>query len=173
MKKILFFAIAALALAFVACDKKNEPTNTDEITTEVNPADYINTMWRIDSCFAEGEKQRPPHGIIRVLDNNFGRNERQRKFLISLFNKVVAENDINQIFKLAENMLTSMDTNVSAADMVTLIFNVLPNIKELQTFSCPQDGEYTFYTTKSGAAVVLAKDMEVVAGSLRAFIYGE
>ena len=69
MKKILFFAIAALALAFVACDKKNEPTNTDEITTEVNPADYINTMWRIDSCFAEGEKQRPPHGIIRVLDN--------------------------------------------------------------------------------------------------------
>ncbi len=110
---------------------------------------------------------------IRVLDNNFGRNERQRKFLISLFNKVVAENDINQIFKLAENMLTSMDTNVSAADMVTLIFNVLPNIKELQTYSCPQDGEYTFYTTKGGAAVVLAKDMEVVAGSLRAFIYGE
>lgn len=76
MKKILFFAFALVAsvLAFVSCDKKDkksdEPTNTEEITTDVNPADYPNTMWRIDSCLAGGEKQRPPHGFIRVLKNN-------------------------------------------------------------------------------------------------------
>ena len=75
MKKFLFLALALVAsvLAFVSCDKKDkksdEPTNTEEITTDVNPADYPNTMWRIDSCLAGGEKQRPPHGIIRVLDN--------------------------------------------------------------------------------------------------------
>ena len=75
MKKFFIFALALVAsvLAFVSCDKKDkksdEPTNTEEITTDVNPADYPNTMWRIDSCLAGGEKQRPPHGIIRVLDN--------------------------------------------------------------------------------------------------------
>lgn len=41
----------------------------DEDPTDVNPEDYINTMWRIDSVYMEGEKSRPPHGIIRVLDN--------------------------------------------------------------------------------------------------------
>ena len=76
MKKTFLFAFALVAsvLAFVSCDKKDkksdEPTNTEEITTDVNPADYINTMWRIDSCLAGGEKQRPPHGFIRVLKNN-------------------------------------------------------------------------------------------------------
>ena len=76
MKKFLFLALALVAsvLAFVSCDKKDkksdEPTNTEEITTDVNPADYPNTMWRIDSCLAGGEKQRPPHGLIRVLKNN-------------------------------------------------------------------------------------------------------
>ncbi|MBR0195514.1 MAG: hypothetical protein IJQ32_04675 [Paludibacteraceae bacterium] len=74
MKKSLFLALALVAsvLAYVSCDKKDkksdEPTNTEEITTDVNPADYPNTMWRIDSCLAGGEKQRPPHGLIRVLN---------------------------------------------------------------------------------------------------------
>ena len=65
MKKffIFAFAFAASALVFTACEKG------DGITTDVNPADYPNTMWRIDSCFAGGEKQRPPHGVIRVLND--------------------------------------------------------------------------------------------------------
>ena len=90
-----------------------------------------------------------------------------------MLEKVRSRNGLSQILELSESLLPNMDTNMTAEELMTLIFNVLPNIKELQTFSCPQDGEYTFYTTKGGAAVVLAKDMEVVAGSLRAFIYGE
>ena len=69
MQKILFCALAALALVLTACDPNNPSNPGDEITTEVNPADYINTMWRIDSCFAGGEKHRAPHGFINVLDN--------------------------------------------------------------------------------------------------------
>ena len=34
----------------------------------LKPSDFIGTMWRIDSCLAGGEKQRPPHGLIRVLN---------------------------------------------------------------------------------------------------------
>ena len=67
MKKVFFlaFAFVASALAFTSCD----PNNPEQPTTNVNPADYINTMWRIDSVYMEGEKSRPPHGIIRVLDD--------------------------------------------------------------------------------------------------------
>jgi len=70
MKKFLFFAFALVAsvLAFVSCDKKDKK-NDEPSSTTVNPTDYIKTIWRIDSCYVNGEKQRPPHGIIRVLND--------------------------------------------------------------------------------------------------------
>ena len=70
MKKSLFFAFALVAsvLAFVSCNKDDKKSEEPTQTT-VNPADYINTVWRIDSCLAGGAKQRPPHGLIRVLND--------------------------------------------------------------------------------------------------------
>ena len=118
-------------------------------------------------------KQALAYARIRKLDNNFGRNERQRKFLIAMLQKVLSENDVSQIFSLAEEVLKNMETNLSAADLINLIFDVLPNITDMDTYSCPRDGEYTYFTTESGAAVVLANDMNEVAASLKAFIYGE
>ncbi len=44
MRKFLFFAFAALALAFTACDP-NTPTNPDEL----NIKDYVGTTWFLDS----------------------------------------------------------------------------------------------------------------------------
>ena len=68
MKKILFLALvlAAGIAAFTSCKKDK---NGADDPYELNPADYPETMWRIDSCYMDGEKQRPPHGIIRVLDD--------------------------------------------------------------------------------------------------------
>ena len=67
MKKFFIFAIALVAgaLAFTNCNGKNNPDDP----TDVNPADYPNTVWRIDSAFMDGEKSRPPHGIFRILDD--------------------------------------------------------------------------------------------------------
>ena len=44
MRKFLFFALAALALAFTACNG-NTPTNPDEL----NIKDYVGTTWFLDS----------------------------------------------------------------------------------------------------------------------------
>ena len=44
MRKFLFFALAALALSFTACDP-NTPTNPDEL----NIKDYVGTTWFLDS----------------------------------------------------------------------------------------------------------------------------
>lgn len=67
MKKFFIFAIVLVAgaLAFTNCNGKNNPDDP----TDVNPADYPNTVWRIDSVFMDGEKSRPPHGIFRILDD--------------------------------------------------------------------------------------------------------
>lgn len=44
MRKLIFFALAALALAFTACES-NGPKNPDEI----NIKDYVGSMWFLDS----------------------------------------------------------------------------------------------------------------------------
>lgn len=73
MKKNLFFAFALVAsvLAFTSCDKKNDGNTPDDPTTaEINPADYVNTKWRTDSCFYNGERTAVPHAVIEVMKNN-------------------------------------------------------------------------------------------------------
>lgn len=79
MKKLFFFALAALTLSFVACDpnKQNNPTDpTDPVkqdTTNVDPSsydakDYIGTQWITDSTLIAGEGLSPaPHAYINVL----------------------------------------------------------------------------------------------------------
>ena len=63
MKKHLIFALAALALAFTACDPNN-PSNPGEYYAK----DYVGTQWITDSTFIEGEGLSPaPHAYINVL----------------------------------------------------------------------------------------------------------
>ncbi|MBR4705795.1 MAG: hypothetical protein IKP02_09445 [Paludibacteraceae bacterium] len=71
MRKTFFFAmvLAASTLAFVACnDKKDKEVSEDqEQQYQVTIEDLLNTEWRIDSVYAGGAKQRPPHGLLRVI----------------------------------------------------------------------------------------------------------
>jgi hypothetical protein len=47
MKKILFCALATLALVLTACNPNKPSGPTD-------PESYVGQMWRIDSCSAQG-----------------------------------------------------------------------------------------------------------------------
>ena len=63
MKKTIFCALAALALAFTACDPNN-PSNPGEYYAK----DYVGTQWITDSTLIEGEGLSPaPHAYINVL----------------------------------------------------------------------------------------------------------
>ena len=62
MRKVLFFALAALALVLTACDPNN-PTNPSGPT---DPESYVGQMWRIDSCSAQGHPTGGPHFLIEV-----------------------------------------------------------------------------------------------------------
>ena len=109
---------------------------------------------------------------LRKIDNNFGRNERQRKFLTAMLEKI-KQLDLGQVIVVAEEILKHVETNLTAADLMTLVFDVLPKYTELQTYSCPQEGEYKFTTLQSGASVVEAIDQDQMVDGVIKFIYGE
>lgn len=109
---------------------------------------------------------------IRSLDNNFGRNERQRKFLDAMLQKVVAENPMDQLIAMVETAMKYMDTNLTPSDIMSVLFTVVPNLTELSMYSCPEEGQFKYITARDNASVVEG-DMEAIRESLHNFIYGE
>lgn len=116
-------------------------------------------------------KQALAYVRIRNLDNTFGRNNRQRKFLEAVINKVLAEKNIGQIIDLVQVCLEYMDYNLSFMDIVKIAWTVLLKGVQLEMYSCPGDGEYTYKTIEGTGSVVVGK-MDTVRESLHAFIYG-
>ncbi|MBR6525984.1 MAG: LCP family protein [Clostridia bacterium] len=107
---------------------------------------------------------------IRKLDNNFGRNERQRKFLDAMVKKVISGSNMDTLMELVETGMHYVDTNLSTSDLFTILFTVLPNMGDMQMYSCPGQGEYHY--DNSGTSAVIGH-MDKVNASLHAFIYGE
>ena len=108
---------------------------------------------------------------IRNLDNNFGRNERQRKFLEAVVKKVLSENSMDQLMELVEAGMSMVTTNMTTSDLFTILFTVVPNMQEMQMYSCPAQGEYHYEEIREASVVVA--DLEKARVSLHAFIYGE
>ena len=108
---------------------------------------------------------------IRNLDNNFGRNERQRKFLEAVVKKVLSENSMDQLMELVEAGMSMVTTNMTTSDLFTILFTVVPNMQEMQMYSCPAQGEYHYEVIREASVVVA--DLEKARASLHAFIYGE
>jgi LCP family protein required for cell wall assembly len=108
---------------------------------------------------------------IRNLDNNFGRNERQRKFLEAVVKKVLSENSMDQLMELVEAGMSMVTTNMTTSDLFTILFTVVPNMQEMQMYSCPAQGEYHYEVIREAHVVVA--DLEKARTSLHAFIYGE
>ena len=63
-KTFLFAAIAAMTLAFTACDG-NDPKNPGEEV--LDPAALLNPSWRTDSVKAGGVQQPAPHFYLQIL----------------------------------------------------------------------------------------------------------
>ena len=108
---------------------------------------------------------------IRNLDNNFGRNERQRKFLEAVVKKVLSENSMDQLMELVEAGMSMVTTNMTTSDLFTILFTVVPNMQEMQMYSCPAQGEYHYEEIREASVVVA--DLQKARTSLHAFIYGE
>ncbi|NLC32617.1 MAG: hypothetical protein GX781_04910, partial [Clostridiales bacterium] len=62
---------------------------------------------------------------IRKLDNNFGRNNRQRILLSSIFEKIVSDSNMQQITTALSEVLKYMSTNLTLNEVLQLTLPVL------------------------------------------------
>ena len=100
---------------------------------------------------------------IRQLDDNFGRNERQRKLLSSLFNKMLSTSDMQSAMAALTESLKHMATNLSISDLMTLVIPVFSGMDEMETTGFPVKGDYY------GKSVETTQGMETIMHSVIIF----
>ena len=107
---------------------------------------------------------------IRYLDSDFGRTNRQRKVILSLFNSVKNMN-VSELTNLVTTILPMVSTNMSDADITNYMMKVLPILSELQitTQHIPADGTYRNVYIRGMAVLVpdLPANIAILKETLR------
>ena len=78
---------------------------------------------------------------------------------------------MDQLMELVEAGMSMVTTNMTTSDLFTILFTVVPNMQEMQMYSCPAQGEYHYEEIREASVVVA--DLQKARASLHAFIYGE
>lgn len=107
---------------------------------------------------------------IRELDNNFGRNARQRKFLTAVLEQV-RKSSVDKIIGAISSGFRAIATNLTTSEMIALLPALIRNADDMATLNLPQEGAYKFSTTAWGASVI-EFDTDKARGAFHEFIYG-
>lgn len=124
-----------------------------EIKLEDGEAGIIQAR-RADGAQTLNGDQALEYVRIRNLDNNFGRNERQRKLLDALFRKVISLG-MNEIISLVPPVVELISTNLSTSEIIGLLPVFLSATDGLDMLSLPQADAFHYYQTDKGASVVI------------------
>ena len=108
---------------------------------------------------------------IRKLDNNFGRNERQRITLQALLKQLKNTNN-DAIADTITKVLGVTSTNFTAAEIFELLPLALKNPENFETLSLPQEGKFSYARTEQGQSVIHFR-VQTLRESFRAFISGQ
>ncbi len=111
---------------------------------------------------------------IRELDDNFGRNNRQRKLLNAMLVSA-KDSPVSEVLAAVTDAFRAMDTNITMPEIVKLIPVILKNTGDAAMLSLPQPGEYHGATMTQGDQnmSVIIFDKEKTRQSAHDFIYGE
>lgn len=108
---------------------------------------------------------------IRMLDNDFGRQNRQRRLLGAMYNSV-KECSITELIGVIKTCLAHVKTNLSFTEIVTLATGVVDHgIAGISMQAFPDEGEYS-YESYNGASVLVV-DYERGKEKIHSFIYGQ
>lgn len=106
---------------------------------------------------------------IRKLDNDFGRQNRQRRLLGAMYG-AVRECSITELIGVIQTCLQHVKTNLSFTEIVTLAAGVLDHgVKEIQMQAFPDEGEYQ-YDSADGVSKLIV-DFEAGKQKIHSFIY--
>lgn len=90
---------------------------------------------------------------IRKIDNNFGRNERQRKLLASMLEKAKGMK-AHEALTLLPEVLKLVSTNLTTSEILSLMPVVLGSTQGMDMLSLPPDKGYR-YGNDNGASVLI------------------
>lgn len=108
---------------------------------------------------------------IRKLDNDFGRQDRQRRVLLGMFNKI-KECSILEITSVIKTCLQHVKTNLPFTQIITLAVGILDHgVAGISMQAFPDEGEYK-YESVDGASMLLV-DYEYGKQKIHNFIYGQ
>lgn len=133
-------------------------------------AKIVGVSGRDEELLLNGE-QALNYVRIRQLDDNFGRNNRQRKLLNAMLVSA-KDSPINEVLTAVTQAFRAMDTNITMPEVVKLTPVILKNTGEAAMLSLPQPGEYYGKMMAEDMSVIIF-DQEKTRQSAHAFIYGE
>lgn len=140
-----------------------------ELPLTRSEASIVGAEYSEESILLNGE-QALDYVRIRELDNNFGRNERQRKLLSSMFTKLLSGSNMQQTMSALTETLRLMDTNLNINDMLTLVVPVFTGMENMETCGFPAQGDW-HYMTSDKAQSVIEFDREATSRKLHDYIY--
>ncbi len=106
---------------------------------------------------------------IRKLDNNFGRNERQRKVLAALFEKM-KDLGLKESIAVLPQLLRFVSTNLSTSEILALMPAIFGNTQGIDMLSLPPDK--TFHYDRYNDESVIAFNLEKTRAAFNEFING-
>jgi LCP family protein required for cell wall assembly len=115
-------------------------------------------------------EQALAYARIRQLDNNFGRNTRQRKLLDAMFKQLLSGNDVNQIMSALTEALRHLTTNMTINEVLQLVPAVLKNKGGMEMTGFPAVGDYHHEMIR-GVMSVVVFDQEKTKDKVHRFIY--
>ena len=106
---------------------------------------------------------------IRKLDDDFGRQARQRNLLMAMAREV-GNCSIPQMISLATTCFEYVSTNLSLLDIISLATKVLTTgISDIQMHAYPQEGEFKYDSTDGVSKLII--DPAHAAAKLHGYMY--
>ena len=108
---------------------------------------------------------------IRELDNNFGRNNRQRVFLSAMLAQLKTKTT-DEIIDAISAAFNTIATNLTTSEVVALIPTIIGSEDAMDMLSLPQEGKFSYARTEQGQSVIHFR-VQTLRESFRAFISGQ
>ena len=96
--------------------------------------------------------------------DDYERTERQRKVLVSVFNKLKNSN-ISILLNISDDILPLVTTNLTSTQILGLVTNImLMDVSDIETYRIPADGAFTPATIRDMAVLIpdLPKNRELL-----------
>lgn len=147
-----------------------------DITLRQEEADYINNALGRDDLTAGVNALDAEQALVyartrKVGDGDYERTDRQRTVLMTAFNKM-RSSDIATTYGLAKELLPSLTTDLTNAEMLGLVYTVLTNDMTLsrESYRIPIDGSYSSERIRGMAVIV--PDLKANREALKQYLYG-